>query len=210
MIVIWGWIYLPGVFSKAYMPDEGWFLKIALDSFVQHGISLDSTLFHKNDLGYASLWWGLYVTVIWISSLIWPSADMISANNSSTWDFRLELFDVIDKNYALLNSINIMRAISISVFLLFSLMMLRQVFKKSENILGILILLSTPMVYWSGKIASSELIGVYLVLISVIGYIKHNNIKWIFLSGVGLAVKMTCFPVCAAFLLYVLYVRRSW
>ncbi len=83
------------------MPDEGWFLKIALDSFVQHGISLDSTLFHKNELGYGGLWWELYVLVIWISSIIWKIDNIESLKNSSISDFKLNLFCIIDNNVAI-------------------------------------------------------------------------------------------------------------
>ncbi|HEN3480846.1 hypothetical protein [Yersinia bercovieri] len=209
MIVIWGWIYLPGVFSKAYMPDEGWFLKIALDSFVQHGISLDSTLFHKNDLGYASLWWGLYVTVIWISSLIWPISDLTSINNASEIDYRVSLFDFIDKSEAILNSLTIMKALSISVFIIFSLRLLSRSLIKPENIFGFLILLSTPMIYWSGKIASPELVGVYTLLISIGCYIDSKKNHWLIVAGFSVGLKLTIAPVCAAFFLYVLYENRK-
>ncbi|MGK4480256.1 hypothetical protein ACSMDC_18040 [Yersinia enterocolitica] len=84
-------------------------------------------------------------------------------------------------------------------------MMLRQVFKKPENILGTAILLSTPMIYWSGKIASTEFVSMYILLISAMAYLKSREIKWIAISSIGVGIKLTCAPVFAAFILYSLY-----
>lgn len=209
ILIGWGFIYLPSAFSKGYMPDEGWFLKIAVSSFADNGISIENTIFHKNNLGYGGIWWGLYVFVIWISSLIWPISDLILINNASETDYRMSLFDVIDKSEAILNSITIMKALSISLFIIFALRLLSRSLIKPENIFGFLILLSTPMIYWSGKIASPELVGVYTLLISIVCYIDSKKNHWLIVAGFSVGLKLTIAPVCAAFFLYVLYEKRK-
>lgn len=208
VLIGWGCIYLPPAFSKGYMPDEGWFLKIAVSSFIENGLSIENTIFHKNNLGYGGIWWGGYVFVVWISSLIWPISDLISINNASDTDYRMRLFDIIDKSEAILNSITIMKALSVSLFIIFALRLLSRSLIKPENILGFLILLSTPMIYWSGKIASPELVGVYTLLISIVCYIDNKKNYWLVAAGFSVGMKLTIAPVCAAFFLYVLYEKR--
>ncbi|CNI61346.1 Uncharacterised protein [Yersinia massiliensis] len=209
VLIGWGCIYLPPAFSKGYMPDEGWFLKIAVSSFIENGISIGNTIFHKNNLGYGGIWWGVYVFVIWMASLIWPISDLTLINNASEADYRISLFDVIDKSEAIFNSIIIMKALSISLFIIFALRLLNRSLIKPENIFGFLILLSTPMIYWSGKIASPELIGVYTLLISILCYIDSKKNHWLIVSGFSVGLKLTIAPVCAAFFLYVLYEKRK-
>ncbi len=200
MISAWAIIYFPLVVSSSYMPDEAWFLfTVATEGHGSGSLSwFDRYFAHPNAFGYGSLWWGLYSAIVDVSAYFIPPAHSIAGQGYGQIDYRLGLNDVIaDGNAYLRTSIWAMRSLAFSVVAVFILTLSKRSLTEPFAAIGVALLLSTPMMYWSGKIASPELFGVFLLLISVVKYIENKNTWWFVLAGIACGSKLTCAPVAA-------------
>jgi hypothetical protein len=204
MISTWAIVYFPLIISSSYMPDEAWFLfTVATEDQGVGPLSwFDRYLAHPNAFGYGSLWWGLYSAIVDISSYFIHPSHSITSQGYGQIDYRLGLNDVIaDGNAYLKTSILAMRSLAFSAVAVFMLALSRRSLIEPFTAIGVALLLSTPMMYWSGKVASPELFGVFLLLISVVKYIESKNAWWFILAGIACGSKLTCTPVAAIMVL---------
>ncbi|VVO19797.1 hypothetical protein PS712_04138 [Pseudomonas fluorescens] len=215
-IAIWCVRLFPLLTSTSYTPDEAWFVH---DIVVRNENQEPNSYFwwferyfaQANLFGYGSIWWGLYSIIIDVSTLVFHPAQKLSSESQVIGDFISNFLNEVNSGNKYLElSTWIMRSLSLSVATIFLLRVSRRIFKESFAVLGVLLLLTMPMMYWSGKLASPEYFGAFLLLISVFGYFDGRNQNWFLLAGIACGVKLTCAPVAAIFFLSALpYEWRS-
>ena len=203
LIGAWMGIYFPALFSGAYMPDEGWFLYVAaVERPAPEWLGpVRDYIFHQNSFGYGSTWWGIYSLIVDVMRHVMPPAN--PGQVFSMDSIALGLHDAVAAgNGYLLASMLIMRALAVSVVAVFALLLSRRALIQPMAALGVLLLFSTPMMYWSGKMASPEMVGVFLLLIAVLKYIDGRDRRWFLLAGFACGTKLTCAPVAVVFALF--------
>lgn len=205
LLAAWMGIYFPGVFSVSYMPDEAWFLFTAVTEHSSPGVigSVRDYLFHPNNFGYGGTWWGVYTLIVDLVQHWMPPANAAAAQSFHMDDFALALYDTVAAgNGYLLVSLMVMRALAMSVVTIFALLLSRRALHQPYSALGVLLLFSMPMMYWSGKIASPELFGVFLLLIAIVKYVDGRDRRWFLLAGLACGTKLTCTPVAVVFAVF--------
>lgn len=206
-IAIWCIRLFPLLTSTSYTPDEAWFVH---DIVVRNEGQDTSGYFwwfgryfaQANLFGYGSIWWGLYSMIVDFSSLIFHPMQKLSSESKLIGNFISDFLNEVNSGNKYLElSTWIMRALSLSVATIFLLKVSKRIFQESFSFFGVLLLLTMPMMYWSGKLASPEYFGAFMLLISVFGYFEGRNQNWFLLSGIACGVKLTCAPVAAIFFL---------
>lgn len=211
--LVWLICRFPLLISSSYTPDEAWFVyEVVVRNNDQGGDSLfwwfNRYFAQANLFGYGGLWWGVYSFVLDLSSMIFPPAMKLSSELPGPQNFRTDFLSVVESGNAYMQfAMWVMRSLALSVAAIFMLRLCRRILKEPLAALGAVLLLTMPMMYWSGKLASPEYFGAFLLLISVFEYFESRNPNWFLLSGIACGAKLTCAPVAAILLIYGLLVE---
>lgn len=210
MTIICIWLLLTCAMAAmpAYVPDEAWFLYEALLSGkrILAGESWAANfVFHQNAFGYGGIWWSAYTTLALASHHILdiyavPGADAMLALMPS--DGKIVLTDVAP--IALLAPMVLMRFVVLASVAAFGIALVRQARSGSAAVLSVLVLVSMPLAWWSGKLASPELLGAALFALGVHRwFISGQALRALVLASGAVAIKGTIVPI---FLVLVVFV----
>lgn len=189
-------------FSYALTHDEVTFYHKAL----QHYYTSDflQLFSQKNEYGYGGIWFTIYSFMIYISESITniDYSSLIKVNSTI-------MGGQVPNIYSLLPII-LMKLINI-----FSINLMFAVFLKEgkKNIIayyGILFLLITPMLYWSGKLASPDILAASIVSFGFYLYIflKKENFA-IIIFAIALSIKISVVPIVMTVFIYEIVIRYN-
>lgn len=207
VIAMWSVRLFPLLTSTSYTPDEAWFV---YDLVVRNDEQGSDGYFwwfgryfaQANLFGYGGIWWGLYSLIVDFTSMLLPPTAKLATDFPVVGNFTTNFLNVANNgNEYLQLAMKIMRVLSFSVANVFFLRVSRRILKEPMAALGVVLMLTMPMMYWSGKLASPEYFGAFLLLISAFEYFENKNQNWFFLSGIACSVKLTCAPVAVALFL---------
>ena len=202
IILIWNYFMISSAFSYAVTHDEITFYWVAIFNFYNGDFT--ELLFQKNSYGYGSIWYSLYTFMIYISSLI-TNINYFSLINFDSTIVGAEIKDI----YYILPLIfmKLINIISINmVFIIF----LKSFFKNTIAIYGILFLLITPMLYWSGKLASPDILAASIGFLGVYLYFFSKKIKFsMIIFTIALSIKISLLPIVLVVFLYDISVKYN-
>jgi hypothetical protein len=175
---------LPRIFVSPPVVDELRFVRIAQD-FGLHEYSLIQMLYAPNLEGFGGLWW----TFEAVSFRVWNSVSPDSSTFSTIATLRL------------------LTILCVTLWLsgLFGLTM------KSSGVQKFIPLLvaATPMVWWSGKLASPELVSASLVGMGVFLLVREKFLASSVLLGLALGFKISAIAPVIAIVVYVIVVQNK-
>jgi hypothetical protein len=155
LILLWNYYMISRALSYALTYDEVTFYHTALHHFYTSDfIQLFS---QKNEYGYGGIWFTIYTFMIYISQLI-TSLDYYSLVNINSTIMGAQVANI---DYLL--PIIAMKLISIFAINLMFIIFLKEGKKNTVSYYGILFMLATPMLYWSGKLASPDILAAVIV-----------------------------------------------
>jgi hypothetical protein len=183
----------------AYVPDEAWFYFEALHSgkeVIAHGEGVHHLLFHKNAFGYGSIWWSIYTCVMVVWDCIYgiyalPVADGMLAADPNVAKVMLIKY----ASSAVMAPMVIMRVIALAALGWFGLMLVRGARTGAGAVISVLALVSMPMMWWSGKLASPELLAAALFASAVLHWFQYRRaLSSLLLATLAVGMKLTVMP----------------
>jgi hypothetical protein len=193
-VVIWNIDFLDRAISFAHMPDEIWFYQSALHNYRDTDYH---PVFSPNYFAYGGVWFSLYHGCIILSGLLTG----IDYTNVS-----------IEENSLMMMFINgigemlpmiMMRIISIlSINAMLIVMLVRLWKKEIFAFYALLFLLISPMLYWSGKLASPDLPAAALAFLGVFYFLRHARLIAYLFLGLAIGVKLSTLPILLAVFLW--------
>lgn len=215
LALLGGWFLLASVLASmpAYLPDEAWFLYEALRSakaVQEHGDWVRELVFHRNSFGYGGLWWTIYTGVVlaWdgiVGMFAMPSAGAVLAADPGIG--KVMLWEHISP--ALFAPLIMMRILALTSLAGFGLVLVRGARTGAGALLAILVLITMPVAWWGGKLASPELLGAALFAMAVWRWFGAGRaLSALVLASISLGTKLTIAPIYAVFVCFVVWGMR--
>ncbi|ARU49514.1 hypothetical protein Sdiek1_2364 [Sulfurospirillum diekertiae] len=208
LVAFYNYIVFKNIYSLAYVPDETWFYRTAIQSYIND--TFRNNLFHVNDFGYGGLWWSVYTIFIHMFHSMIDYTFLLSQDALLN---RTEFLSFIREDLTQLYPLIAMRFINLFLLnIVFIIIIYKSIQQNILFISGLVVLLLTPMLYWSGKMASPELTAITIEFIGIYYFFQKRYYLAIFLLIFSLGIKPTVLPVIVVvglFLLYQLYKTNS-
>lgn len=183
-------ITVKNAISSAYVPDELYFYDNAITSHENKTFS--QNLFHGNDFGYGGLWWTVYVFVVKGFEGVIDYSDEGFQNVLQA----KETLPFIDKDIHFLSPIISMRLISLMMLNFVFIFILVESFRRKAFLVGFFVLLLSPMVYWSGKLASPEIPAAVMMFFSTYFLLLKRRYELaLFFAFLGVGLKPSALPL---------------
>ena len=196
IIFIWNYFTINNVLSYSMTWDEATFYKKALQNYYSNDFI--ALIAHKNEFGYGGGWFSIYSLMIYISELVtgvdyrYLTSIDPSTISSTVEDIR-HLLPLIFMKLINVASIN-------------SMLLLLLIHYKNNSklaIYAIITLLSSSMLYWSGKFASPDILVSSAIGIGVYLYLFTNKKLYAFIfMGIAFGLKLTGLPIVLSVLIY--------
>ena len=208
------WLLIAFLFAAlpTYVPDEGWFL-IEVFASGQRALSNDSwkeILFHDNSFGYGGIWWGFYTAItlflnFFLDFLTSEQAFLFTASDAV--EVRNRLFDFA--NPAMMAPMIVMRWVSLIFFGLFGAALIKNAKSPQAGLIAVTLLLLAPIAWWSGKLASPELLSGALYGLAIISWFFRRRVgESIVLATLAIGIKLTVMPAYLALIISILWSER--
>jgi len=203
------WFLLAGTLAStsSHVPDEAWFLQEALVSGKQalEGDWVTQLLFHKNAFGYGSVWWSLYTGMVLAWHGLVDVYGALGADNMFTevaGVARVMMWEVTPQIMA--TPMFMMRLLVLASLAAFGLVLLRHARSGNAALLSTLVLVTMPLAWWSGKLASPELMGSALFALAVtMWFVAGRAVSALVLASAAVAIKLTIAPVYIVLLAFI-------
>ena len=191
--ILFGWLVIQIILSisPAYVPDEGLFLKVVKDSadLIRNG-DFSRILLHPNEYGYGGIFWSAYLLVEMFTQAVTGVQHYMHLNNQS---FQVMLHLWMSQTDLLpMYGLRIMAWTS-----LFWLgIKLIQMASGPASILGTVALVTLPIAWWSGKVASPEVFSATLFAYAVLlSFIQGRLILGSLFTALAVGIKLTVAPL---------------
>jgi len=196
--------------SPAYVPDEAWFLLEALASSQRALIDHDwvvQLVFHHNAFGYGSIWWSIYTGMTLVLNglldfLRFPETlAMIGENfgfvKGRFWEYAAP---------AQATPMVMMRFLALLSLAAFGELLIRHARTATAAFFCTTMLITRPIAWWSGKLASPELLSAALFASGVIfWFILRKATLALLLTSLGIAIKLTVMHIYLVLLVFVFW-----
>jgi len=193
--------------TSSYVPDEAWFLQEALVSGKQAlaGDWIEQLVFHKNAFGYGGVWWSVYTGMV----LAWHGlVDVYGALGADTMLAemagvgRVYLWEIAPQ--VMVTPMIMMRLLVLASLAAFGLVLLRHARSGGAALLSTLVLVTLPIAWWSGKLASPELMGSALFALAVaMWFVCGRAVPALVLASAAVGIKLTIAPVYIVLLAFI-------
>jgi hypothetical protein len=186
-ILIWNYYAITAAFSYAVTYDEVTFYKKALQHFYMSDFI--RLLAQKNEYGYGGAWFSIYSLMIYISQLV----------TGLDYSF-LQHIDSTVIGGQVENTLYLLPLILMKLINILSIDMLFLIFLqagKKNNIAnyGGIFLLITPMLYWSGKWASPDILASSIAALGFYLYFFKNKKSFaMVIFALAVSIKVSVFP----------------
>lgn len=187
-------------FSTSYVSDEVWFLHSALQNQLQ-ALPLIELGAAPNLFAYGGQFWTIVGLVLKLTTRIYP--DLNEFQNLEMLHVREHLYE-LDSGGAIL-TIQIVRLIALLLMFVW-LAVLASLAVRRGGMLVFLpgAVLTLPMMWWAGKLASPELIATALIGIAAILFLRKNFYSSMLLSGLAVGIKVSAAPAALAIAILVI------
>jgi len=210
ILFIWYLLAASMATMPAYVPDEAWFFYEALRSskdVKDNGAWFSELFFHHNNFGYGSFWWAIYIflALVWDGILGFLSMPTTSIMLTIDPGFgKVMLWE--NASAFIVAPMVMMRIVSLSLLACFGFVLIRNARTVASELLAIIILVTMPIAWWSGKIASPELFATALFSIAVARWFHSSNIlSNLLIASVAVGIKLTIAPVYIVFVCFVFF-----
>jgi hypothetical protein len=204
------WFFLVCIIAttRAYVPDEAWFLYEAVHSgkwALVEGQWIRQLLFHSNAFGYGGLWWSLYTGLVLLWNGVVGMFDLAGASDMlaiSSDVGKVRLWEHATDMMAA--PMFMMRILVLSSLAAYGILLVRHARSGAAAVLVTLALVTMPLAWWSGKLASPELMAAALFAIAVTQwFIAGRALSALVLASVAVAMKLTVAPVYIALVAFI-------
>ncbi len=178
----------------SHVPDEIWFLGEAYNSVNTESFSQLITNFfmHKNAFGYGPIWWQIYTFFCYLSKILNPDINdflvVLKSQTPNSYIYSVAQYKFLFPLFA-------MRLLSYFSFLFLIYKILNSNSKNRYKLFSVILILTSPMLLWSGKIASPDLFaaGFFGVLIFDI-YANRINNSTLYIAILCVSIKISFLP----------------
>lgn len=210
LLIIWLFAACTLASMPTYVPDEAWFLVEAIASgqraFIDHDWVVQ-LVFHHNAFGYGGIWWSIYTAMtLALNGLL----DFLRA--PETLAFISENPGFVKGRFweyatpSLVAPMVMMRFLALLSLAVFGVLLVRYARTATAAMLCTVTLITLPIAWWSGKLASPELISAAIFAAGVLcWFVLHRPTPTLLLASLAVAIKLTVIPVYLVLLAFVFW-----
>lgn len=208
VLLVWFILACTLASTPAHMPDEVSFLVEALASGQRALIDqawFVQLIFHQNTYGYGGVWWSIYTGITLILSGFFDflqSPDTLKiVKASGVFSEFLEY-----STPTLATPMVMMRFLALLSLTAFGALLVRHARTAAAAMLCAVVLITLPIAWWSGKLASPELFSATSFAAGVLyWFVLRKVIPALLLTSLAVAIKLTIAPAFLILLVFVIW-----